>query len=228
MPEPNLDDRGYKWWIRYVVVPLIGGGGLIALVVASLNRPQSSQVPTPTQKTDIQLIDFNYADSPLKHGWSFVSGFEPSQVTFSPIYESQSVRGMEINSLTKWGMDIIAEPAATKFGTVLEFVIIPRQDAAVFVFVDMEKSDGTHSSGWLKFMSCNQEVEPILRDGTENQEWRVCLAPVSHQENWLVFRAHLRDEVRKTFSQDGWNFLGLKKIRVRGNLSLDYISIQEE
>lgn len=228
MSERNIEEKGYKWWIRYVVVPLIGGGGIIALIVASLSQPQSSAVPTPTRKTDIQRIDFNYADSPLKHGWLFISGFDPSQVTFSPIYEDQSVRGTEVNSLAEWGMDFIAEPAAKQFGNVLEFVIIPRQDAAIFAYMDMEKSDGTSGTGWLKFMSCNEEVKPIIKNGTENQEWRVCLAPVSHEENWLVFRANLRDEVKKTFSHDGWSFRGLKKIRVRGNLALDYISIQEE
>lgn len=36
MPD---SEAGYKWWVRYVVVPLIGGGGLIALFVAYLNRP---------------------------------------------------------------------------------------------------------------------------------------------------------------------------------------------
>src|SRR5215471_15849221 len=32
-------ESGYKWWIRYVIVPLIGGGSVVALLVAYLNRP---------------------------------------------------------------------------------------------------------------------------------------------------------------------------------------------
>lgn len=31
-------EAGHKWWLRYVVVPLIGGGGIVAVVVALLNR----------------------------------------------------------------------------------------------------------------------------------------------------------------------------------------------
>src|SRR5205085_2080970 len=27
-------ETGIKWWLRYVVVPLIGGGGVIAIIVA--------------------------------------------------------------------------------------------------------------------------------------------------------------------------------------------------
>jgi hypothetical protein len=35
MPET---ESGYKWWIRYVLIPLIGGGGLVALVVALISK----------------------------------------------------------------------------------------------------------------------------------------------------------------------------------------------
>lgn len=35
-------ESGYKWWIRYVIVPLIGGGGIIAIIVALLTQ----QAPT--------------------------------------------------------------------------------------------------------------------------------------------------------------------------------------
>ena len=33
------DEKGWKWWIRYVVVPLIGSGGLIALFLAYMQQP---------------------------------------------------------------------------------------------------------------------------------------------------------------------------------------------
>lgn len=36
-------EQGLKWWLRYVIVPLIGGGGLVAIVVAYLGLPQSPQ-----------------------------------------------------------------------------------------------------------------------------------------------------------------------------------------
>jgi len=37
-------EHGLKWWLRFVIVPLIGGGGLIAIVVAVIDRPTQ---PTP-------------------------------------------------------------------------------------------------------------------------------------------------------------------------------------
>ena len=60
MSEKNDEEKGYKWWLRYVVIPLIGGGGVIALIVALLSQPQPPVVPTPTYATDaaISIEDF--------------------------------------------------------------------------------------------------------------------------------------------------------------------------
>lgn len=44
---PDSED-GLKWWIRHVIVPLIGGGGLVAIVVALINRPPSPPVVGPS------------------------------------------------------------------------------------------------------------------------------------------------------------------------------------
>ena len=43
------NEHGAKWWIRFVIVPLIGGGGLIAIMVAFINRP-TTQGPAPIVK----------------------------------------------------------------------------------------------------------------------------------------------------------------------------------
>ena len=44
MPEI---ESGFRWWARYVLVPLVGGGGLIAVVVATIDRYKGSQ-PAPS------------------------------------------------------------------------------------------------------------------------------------------------------------------------------------
>lgn len=41
-------ETGFRWWVRYVIVPVFGGGGVIALVIAFVsNQPESrhSEVP---------------------------------------------------------------------------------------------------------------------------------------------------------------------------------------
>ena len=46
-------ESGVKWWLRYVLVPLIGGGGLVALVL----QLGPKQTPKPTM-------------GPLLPGWN--------------------------------------------------------------------------------------------------------------------------------------------------------------
>jgi hypothetical protein len=44
-------ETGLKWWIRYVIVPVIGGGGAIAIVVALISRPPASPALSGSQPT---------------------------------------------------------------------------------------------------------------------------------------------------------------------------------
>jgi len=39
-------ESGFNWWIRYVIIPLIGSGGIAAVVVAIINRPPNQQPAT--------------------------------------------------------------------------------------------------------------------------------------------------------------------------------------
>src|ERR1035438_7231271 len=34
------DEEGLRWWIRYVIVPLIGGGGIIGIIIAVMEQPK--------------------------------------------------------------------------------------------------------------------------------------------------------------------------------------------
>jgi hypothetical protein len=44
----NSLERGLKWWLRYVIVPLVGGGGIIAIWVATIERSKDATHPKPS------------------------------------------------------------------------------------------------------------------------------------------------------------------------------------
>jgi hypothetical protein len=44
-------EQGLKWWLRYIIVPLIGGGGIIGIVIAIISRPQFPQNTVPPDAT---------------------------------------------------------------------------------------------------------------------------------------------------------------------------------
>jgi parallel beta-helix repeat protein len=48
-------ESGVKWWIRYAVVPLIGGGGLIALIIAFFAK-KADEAPIKLPESNRPLI----------------------------------------------------------------------------------------------------------------------------------------------------------------------------
>lgn len=72
MSTDGQSEHGLKWWVRYVIVPIIGSGGVIAIIVALLNRPPpipQSPVPSPrveqlkASSTREILVDFSAVDT---------------------------------------------------------------------------------------------------------------------------------------------------------------------
>jgi len=51
-------EKGIKWWIRYVIVPLIGSGGLVAVVVSiiSIYSASNQKATHPYSETDLANI----------------------------------------------------------------------------------------------------------------------------------------------------------------------------
>lgn len=48
------NEIGFRWWLRFVVVPIVGGGGIVAIIVALLSRPDPTGKPTPGPTLPIQ------------------------------------------------------------------------------------------------------------------------------------------------------------------------------
>jgi hypothetical protein len=79
--DDDQPEHGYKWWIRYVIVPLIGGGGVVAVIVAlivsgvwkpsterQITAPQSPASPpevaqTKPSATKEILVDFAHVET---------------------------------------------------------------------------------------------------------------------------------------------------------------------
>jgi hypothetical protein len=43
------EESGYRWWIRYVIIPLIGGGGILGLWLA-LRSPAAGEIVNPASR----------------------------------------------------------------------------------------------------------------------------------------------------------------------------------
>jgi hypothetical protein len=68
------EERGLYWWVRYVIVPIIGGGGLIAIIVALIMGPSSSLPNTATPPLAQPTSTASDLPSTLTLSWTFTEG----------------------------------------------------------------------------------------------------------------------------------------------------------
>ncbi len=54
-------ESGGKWWLRYVVVPLIGGGGIIAIIFGAISLFKNPKTPPPAEKDLADVLQYSKA-----------------------------------------------------------------------------------------------------------------------------------------------------------------------
>ena len=131
MPKSEPDESGARWWFRYVIVPLIGTGGLGAIVVAVLERParipsvtsspavttNGPNVSAPTKEshealkeTGARKLQSPESPAPAKddlHPKLKVSSADPRGPSLTLEYDSLKERFSAVNqSLTQRGRDL--------------------------------------------------------------------------------------------------------------------------
>jgi hypothetical protein len=173
----------------------------------------------------LEKIAFNYPDSPTGHGWRFSDRIEPTQPTFHSFEDGFVGSAIEIKTTAKYGLDCNIKPLA-RLGSFIEFEVKPEtRDSVVYARLGVVSKDGTKSKTvWLQFLVGNGQPYPKEDDSVE---WAVPLKPVRRDDSWLLFQVDLIEAVAQTFGKKGWGFQQLKGFRVRGNISLAYISVFE-
>jgi hypothetical protein len=65
------EEKGAKWWFRYVIVPIIGGGGAIAIITAMIEHPSESTRPAVTEQASHPTPYDNQPEPPFKFGLAY-------------------------------------------------------------------------------------------------------------------------------------------------------------
>jgi hypothetical protein len=181
----------------------------------------------PVSDFILQKIDFDYTDSPMEHGWSLIEG-DISGIVFDPISDNFVGDAIMINSPIFYGMDYGIKSIIAKKVETMEFVAnLEDESASIYAYVGLVRNSGKTSTGWLKFKP--GEGNPVLtslQTSEGEDEWLVNIMPVSPLGNqWSQYRINIEDATEESFGQDGWHYQQLLKLRVRGNISIDYISL---
>ncbi|GEM_PF-6808399 len=95
------EERGFYWWMRYVIVPVIGGGGIIAIIVAVIGMlsPQSpTGTTTPTSPSKIQTITRSPELPPSQNmQWTTIEGhivLDPSDKYWEKYQDDTDLPGL--------------------------------------------------------------------------------------------------------------------------------------
>jgi hypothetical protein len=95
------EEKGAKWWFRYVIVPIIGGGGIIALISS-----HNGQSPAPQPPTQLGSQD---STQPAKTSFAFTIYYYPEKE--SPL---KATEGSTVVTLIKiYVDDLILETIET-------------------------------------------------------------------------------------------------------------------
>ncbi len=216
-----------RWLFAVFTVIGLFVGIVIGVDYADRKPTTSFQKTVRVESTNpIQMIDFDYPDSLLNHGWTLKDGDERNLV-INHISDNLVGSAVAISSTDVYGLDFPIGLEAKQNGKVIEFVATFQDNGYVYAFVELARDDGTTKTGWLKLGP--GEVKPAavsLGMGTGEDEWLVPLKPIlSLGLNWIRYQIDLEDAVDNTFGVDGWKFQRLNKVRIRGKLSLDYIAV---
>lgn len=197
-------------------------GVLLGYLIGHTPIPSQSRRPGAL----IEKIDFEYRDSPLKHGWR-LGETDETQVTLKHISDGFVGNALEIRSNARYSLDYSLN-AASRLGTFIEFVAKFEGEAHVYALTKVQSKDKSKTRNlWLSFTVGTQEPQRI-DDGSESwYEYIVWIKPVRLEGNWLLFRIDLKDAVTRSAGREGWRFCELLALRLRGNQSLAYVSIYE-
>jgi hypothetical protein len=96
MPDEN--ESGFKWWARYVIVPLVGGGGIITLVIALMNRPSVTPTTSSPGNNPNPTSTANLENRPKKPAVPGATETSPSAAPVVPTPASEPEKHVEIRA----------------------------------------------------------------------------------------------------------------------------------
>ncbi len=190
------------------------------LAYASI-RTSSRSITTKSESIPLQMIDFNYQDAPLNHGWKISETPDSTQPVFKHVSDGFFGSALKIRSTARYAMDISVN-ATAQVGQVIEFAAKLEANYAVYAKVNVQSQNGTNTNDiWLNFQV---GIDGETRELNE-QEWIVYATPNPIGENWSLFRIDLKEALALSFGKKGWRFRKLRGFRLRGNLHMAYIKV---
>jgi hypothetical protein len=190
-------------------------------------RPKTAYLRTAPEldEAPLEIVAFNYPDSPINHGWEIWESKDKTQPTLKRVSDGFFGNALEVRSNTRYAMDYTVSPVA-QTGTLVEFTAKVEQGYGLYALVSVQSKDGMKTENvWFNFQVGLAQPQPY---GDGSGEWTIFLTPKQIGGNWLLFRGDLKDILTRTVGKNGWGLRKLRGFRIRGNLSLAHIKVYQK
>jgi hypothetical protein len=121
----------------------------------------------------------------------------------------------------RYALDYEVGPSGSLCNFV-EFALKPSRESIVYVKIKVRSRDGSESAEvWLAHRIGNEppkKLDPPI-------EWQIFVPGEVLDNEWLLLKLSIPDEVQNTFGRDGWVYQSLLRIRLRGSMSISPITL---
>jgi hypothetical protein len=170
----------------------------------------------------IGQITFDYLpDLPTNHNWTLkTENDEKLAPEFTSAVDTPLPGSILISSKGKYRLDYEVGQSASLCNFV-ELASKLSKDAVIYVKVKVRSRDLSESAEvWLGHVIGNDQpkkISPI--------EWQISTRGEVLDNEWLLLKLAISDEVRNTFGRQGWVYQSLLRVRLRGTMSISPITL---
>lgn len=176
---------------------------------------------TPSLKL-IGTVTFNYLpDFPVNHGWSLgVDEQDGTPPSFHVATDAPLSGALTVVHTSTYYMDY-AINQTLGLSNLAEFFIRFANESAFYLRVSLSTRDASQQrAGWLCYIP-DSKAPRRANAG----EWSVPISGDVLANGWIDARLSIADDVGRTYGTEGWMYVGLKTIRLRGSLALSTIKL---
>lgn len=166
-------------------------------------------------------IDFDYLPAtPTNHGWDLKVDLGELLPELSAALDTPIPGSLLISSKGRYRLDYEVGPSGSLCNFV-EFALKPTNGSIVYANIKVRSRDGSESADvWLAHTI---GIEQPKRLGPI--EWQVSVGGEVLDNEWLLLKLSISDEVHNTFGRDGWVYQSLLRVRLRGSMSISPITL---
>ncbi len=194
---------------------------LAALVLGSLLGRIGRLRRKTAARYRLGILSFDYLPaSPGEHGWHIrTQGENGKAPAFSMSTDAPEPGALRIIHSDRYFMDFTVDQTLS-LSNFAEFFIRFANESLFYLRVGLSTRDGAgQREAWLCYKPYGGAPGK-----TSDDEWSVAISGDVRTDGWIHARISIADDVASTYGTEGWLYAGLRRIRLRGSLSLSSIT----